>query len=291
MKTATNLIEISWEVCNLVGGIHTVLASKAEQMVEQYGERYLVIGPYLPNSNLEFQEEIWNADLLGTLTQQGLECRMGRWTVPGSPRCVLVKFEKLHQSKDKILANYWEQYHLNSLYGGWDYIEPVLFGHAAGMIADVYFKQVVKPAGHRAIMQCHEWMTAAALLHLRQTSPEIGTVFTTHATVLARAMYGNNRKIDVTTHDAVKLDLLAHELGVSSKHSMEVVAAREADCFTTVSALTADECALLLGRRPDILLLNGIGAKFPDPDFAKPEAAANSKDKLFKLAQLCTGFT
>ena len=39
------LFEVSWEVCNKVGGIHTVVASKALSLKEKYGKRHILIGP------------------------------------------------------------------------------------------------------------------------------------------------------------------------------------------------------------------------------------------------------
>lgn len=41
------LFEISWEVCNKVGGINTVIATKARTVCGKYGDRYFTIGPDL----------------------------------------------------------------------------------------------------------------------------------------------------------------------------------------------------------------------------------------------------
>ena len=43
--TPDYLFEVSWEVCNKVGGIHTVIATKALTITEQLGDRYILIGP------------------------------------------------------------------------------------------------------------------------------------------------------------------------------------------------------------------------------------------------------
>jgi hypothetical protein len=40
------LFEIAWEVANKVGGIYTVLKTKAPVTKEEYGDRYCLIGPY-----------------------------------------------------------------------------------------------------------------------------------------------------------------------------------------------------------------------------------------------------
>ena len=36
------LFEVSWEICNKVGGIYTVVKSKAAQMVDYYKENYIL---------------------------------------------------------------------------------------------------------------------------------------------------------------------------------------------------------------------------------------------------------
>ena len=44
------LLEIAWEVCNQVGGIYTVIRSKAPVMVEQAKGNYCMVGPYVNKS-------------------------------------------------------------------------------------------------------------------------------------------------------------------------------------------------------------------------------------------------
>ncbi|MCC7409628.1 MAG: hypothetical protein IT442_16305, partial [Phycisphaeraceae bacterium] len=39
------LVEVSWEVCNQLGGIYQVLRSKAPSMVNRWGNRYCMVGP------------------------------------------------------------------------------------------------------------------------------------------------------------------------------------------------------------------------------------------------------
>ena len=90
------LFEISWEVCNMVGGIHTVLATKVAKMHEIYGDNYVVIGPDMSrNTSLAgvFREEIWHPEILKSLSTLPIGVRMGRWLVPGEPRCLLLQFD------------------------------------------------------------------------------------------------------------------------------------------------------------------------------------------------------
>ncbi|MGB5349633.1 MAG: alpha-glucan family phosphorylase [Polyangiales bacterium] len=281
--------EISWEVCNMVGGIHTVLASRVPEVQQRHGEdRYITIGPDVPRGEdvaPEFRPDIWDRELADSLQDHEVGIEMGRWLVPGEPRCLLINHSRLYERKDEILGRYWERYGLDSLFGAWDYYDPVLFGHGAGMVIEHIRDQFLLSARHNAIVQAHEWMSAGAILHLQTAAPEIGTVFTTHATMLGRSLAG--QRADPNFYQSlpsIDPDVAAKELNVSSKHSMESVAAHEADVFTTVSEITALECEYLLDRKPDVILLNGFGAR---P--VTPEQRQRAREELFKLAELTTG--
>ncbi|MDH3817312.1 MAG: glycogen/starch synthase, partial [Myxococcales bacterium] len=281
--------EISWEVCNMVGGIHTVLASRVADVQQRHGEDgYITIGPDVPRSEgvaPEFRPDIWDPDLAASLQDHEVSVLMGRWLVPGEPRCLLINQSRLYERKDEILGRYWEDYGLDSLFGAWDYHDPVLFAHGAGMIIEHIRDRYLLPARQSAIVQAHEWMSAGAILHLKTAAPEIGTVFTTHATMLGRSLAGRRADPDFyKSLSSVDPEVAARELQVSSKHSMETVAAREADVFTTVSEITALECEHLLGRRPDVILPNGFGARPVAPDQQRL-----AREELFKLAELTTG--
>jgi len=281
--------EISWEVCNMVGGIHTVLASRVPDVQQRHGEDgYITIGPDVPRGESvapEFRPDIWDRKLADSLQDHEVGVEMGRWLVPGEPRCLLINQSRLYQRKDEILGRYWESYGLDSLFGAWDYYDPVLFGHGAGMIIEHIRDRFMLPARQTVIVQAHEWMSAGAILHLQTAAPEIGTVFTTHATTLGRSLAA--QRADPNFYESlpsIEPEVAAKELNVSSKHSMESVAAEEADVFTTVSEITALECEHLLGRKPDVILPDGFGAR---P--VEPEQRQRAREELFKLAELTTG--
>ena len=290
----TTLFDVSWEVANMVGGIHTVLATKLEETQKFYGEDYVAIGPDVPRivgGTPAFREEIWEPRLMEAMSRTPVHVRMGRWLVPGEPRALLVNYTDLYHQKDEILASYWETYGLDSLFGGWDYFDPVLFAHAAGMVIEQYYMNVLLLERKNAVAQAHEWMSAGAILYLKKEVPEVGTVFTTHATTLGRAYAGNRRDPAMyQTLDQVDPDQLARELNVVAKHSMEQVAARAADVFTTVSEITAMECKYLLGRDPEVTP-NGIGDAFPEPELRTAEARQRARERLFQLAEVTTGDT
>ncbi|MEM7136781.1 MAG: alpha-glucan family phosphorylase [Myxococcota bacterium] len=282
--------EVSWEVCNMVGGIHTVLASRVPEIHVAYGEeQYITFGPDVLRAEgtaPEFREDIWDPSLAESLDGHEVGVLMGRWLVPGEPRCLLINHSRLYERKDQILGYYWEKYQLDSLFGAWDYYDPVLFGHGTGMVIEHIRNHRLLPGRQTALVQAHEWMSGSAILHLKEAAPEIGTVFTTHATMLGRTLAG--RRADPAfyhTLPSVDAEGVAKELDVSSKHSMETVAAREADVFSTVSEITAIECKHLLKRDPAVLP-NGFGAR---PVSTKRRTKARAD--LFNLAELTTGDT
>ena len=228
--TKPTFFEISWEVCNMVGGIHTVLATRVPEVKERHGDDgYITIGPDVPRSEgvaPEFRPDVWDAEVAAAFEGFEVGVVMGRWLVPGEPRCLLINHSNLYARKDEILGGYWERYQLDSLFGAWDYYDPVLFAHAAGMVIERIRDRFLLPARQSAVVQAHEWMAAAALLYLKEATPELGTVFTTHATMLGRSIAGRRADPDFYSSLAsVDSESTAKELNVSAKHSMETVAA------------------------------------------------------------------
>lgn len=295
MSGNLTVFDISWEVCNMVGGIHTVLASKIGQMQARYGDDYVAIGPDISRMDHErpvFREERWEPGLLEALSETRVHARMGRWLIPGEPRALLINYGDVYPQKDSILAHYWERFRLDSLFGDWDYYDPLMFAHAAGMVVERYALDLLIPRRKQAVVNAHEWMAGGAILYLRERLPEVGSILTTHATTLGRALASHHRNPDLyATLPSLDPDAVARELGVAAKHSMECVAARECDVMTTVSSITALECEYLLGRKPDLLLPNGMGDDFPPREYASAESKIGARRRLIELAQCTTGDT
>ncbi|KAA3612450.1 MAG: alpha-glucan family phosphorylase [Planctomycetota bacterium] len=261
MVAKFSLFEVSWEVANKVGGVCTAVAGKAPSLVETFGDQYVAVGPWLlsedPARQAAFQDEPGFEDFVESCRGMGIPVRVGRWTVAGSPRTILVEFSKLIERKDDILAGLWERYNVDSLHGGWDYVEPVLFGHAAGMVLEAWWQRWLLPNRRRAVVQFHEWLTASGMLYLKDKAPSIGSVFTAHATVLGRSLASGGRAPEEGLDDSTPEELAeVHE--VRAKHSLEGIAVREADVFTAVSEITAKEAELLHGRQAEPLLPNGL---------------------------------
>ena len=293
----SSLFEVSWEVANKVGGIHTVVSTKARTLVERYGDQYIAIGPWLLSNERQeeaFEPEAGFEDFAESCRALGVPIRVGRWKIPGRPRTILVEFSSLFAQKDPILAGLWDRHQVDSITGGWDYVEPVLFGWAAGLVIELWWQEFIAPVRGRAVAQFHEWMTGSGLLLLESRVPAIGTVFTTHATMLGRALSatGHSPEQGLGTKTAEEF---AEELGVRSKHSLEGVCARTADVFTTVSSITAAEAALVHRREAEPLLPNGIDLSVIDEmcggvDFAEARGALTDLTRRFfgeDLSQAC----
>ncbi len=281
MEKTAFLFEVSWEVCNKVGGIFEVVASKAMQAAEAFNDNYYLLGPDLKHNEgfTETDELCWEPLRL-QLKDRELACRFGRWDIPGRPKVILVDFAGRYNS-NQLLYRLWERYGLDSLSGGWDYVEPVLFSHACGEVIEAAYSSLVLPAQGFAVAQFHEWMCGAGLLELKHTLPEIGTVFTTHATMLGRAMAGAG--VDIYSRmGSISPVQEAAAYNITAKCSMETISAREADVFTTVSKITADEATLFLGRTPDVITVNGLDMRNIHDYSTDREAADASRERLLE---------
>jgi len=281
------LFEISWEVCNKVGGIHTVISTKARTATERFGDDYIAVGPWRLSESerqVPFDDEPGHEAFCESCRSQGIPVRVGRWRIPGRPRTILVEFSGLYDHKDDVLARMWEDHQVDSLSGGWDYVEPVLFGHAAGMVVELWWEEYLAPRHRRCVVQAHEWLTASALLHAKSRLPAAGTVFTTHATMLGRALSSIGQSPQAGLGDATAAEL-AETHHVVAKHSLEGACARAVDVFTTVSPITGDEATLLHGRAPDLLVPNGIDLEVLD-EVAGPSPRDAVRERLQREAGL-----
>ena len=257
--TPDYLFEVSWEVCNKVGGIHTVIASKAPTVKQTLGDKYITLGPDFTQdaANPEFMED---ANLMPALREalynRGVRVRIGRWAIKGNPIAILIDFKSFIPQKDAILKQLWESYQVDSLSGQWDYVEPVLFGHAAGVVVST-FAESLASTSTKVVAHFHEWMTASGALYLRDNAPYVATIFSTHATVIGRCIAGNRLPLYNDLHK-FNADELARQFNVMAKHSLEKAAAKHADAFLTVSDITANECKYLLGREVTRVTPNGF---------------------------------
>jgi len=257
-KKADILFEVSWEVCNKVGGIYTVLSSKASLVNEIYKNNYYLIGPYFQGSlQGQFQDMPPDEELkqiFDHLGHHGIYCHYGKWLIDSSPSTILIEFSNFRDKTNDIKKELWEDYRIDSLRGAYDYDEPLAWGYAVGMLLEHLGRRF---ADKKIVAQFHEWLPGAGLLYLKRKGSAISTVFTTHATTLGRTMASSDRDI-YTDIKSIDPDKEAYSYSVEAKHMLEKQCALNADIFTTVSEITGIEAEAFLGRKPDILLPNGL---------------------------------
>lgn len=254
----TKLIEISWEVCNKVGGIHTVITSKLPSVKKKFN--YLAVGPYLQSE--AFMEEALPDNFLtgaNLLKEKGVVLHYGIWK-PYDVNVLLVDFSGHYPYLNGIKKKLWEKYKISSIRAGHDYDEPIVWSHAVGMVIE----QIFSNSSEKVICQFHEWMSGAGLVYLKENKVNVKSVFTTHATILGRTLCSNGHDFyeELSKLNAEKS---AERYGIEAKHGMEKTSAQLADVFTTVSELTGEEATYILGKKPDIITPNGLPLKgFPD---------------------------
>ena len=292
VKKPGYIFEVSWEICNKVGGIYTVISTKARTLTEIYNDNLIMIGPDVWKEAAGHPEFLEEENLFRSwrraAKKQGLKIRAGRWNIPGKPITILVDYTPLFVKKDEILANLWIKYHLDSLRGQWDYIEPALFGYAAGMVIESFHLYYLSQ-NDRVIAQFHEWFSGAGILYLKEALPEIGTVFTTHATVPGRAIAGQGLPL-YSQLETFNINKIIKTNNLAAKYSMEKTAAGMADCFTTVSQLIARECQEFLEKEADLITPNGFENEMVPEVNVLEEKRSAARNKLAEVAAASLGY-
>ena len=280
--TPDYIIEVSWEVCNKVGGIYTVLSTRAKTILTKTDAQLMFIGPDLwkETANPLFKEDKrlmagWHKKA----TEEGLNIRIGRWMIPGEPIAVLVDFTPYYNIKNEIYAEAWNLFNVDSLHAYGDYDEASMFSYAAAKVAESWYRNCAAES-QKVIYQAHEWMTGLGALFLKHWIPSIATIFTTHATSIGRSIAGNMKPL-YDYMEGYDGDQMASELNMESKHSIEKQSAHRVDCFTTVSEITDRECAQLLEKKADVVLVNGF-----EDDFVPKGAAFTAKRKEARRVML-----
>ena len=287
------LFETSWEVCNKIGGIYTVLSTKAKTLQKLYKDKTIFVGPDVWSDENPSPYFIESKTLLKQWKSQaqlpeGISVRVGRWDIPGKPIVVLVKFDSMYAVKDEFYGEMWNRYGVDSLHAYGDYDEACAFSHAAGLVIE----SICKFEGiedKNVIAHFDEWTTGMGLLYVKSYLPSVKTIFTTHATSIGRSICGNNKPL----YDYLKGyngDQMAGELNMQSKHSLEKAAAHNADCFTTVSEITAIECEQLLDIRPHVVTPNGFEQNFVPAKSKFATVREEARKNLLNVASSLVGY-
>ena len=286
------IFEASWEVCNKVGGIYTVLSMRAKTMQERLKDQIIFIGPDCTKDaeNIYFKEDkSLFAEWVQVTNDEGLSIKVGHWDIPGLPIAILIDYTSFFAQKNEFYGNLWQQYKVDSLHAYGDYDDSAMFSYAAAKVVESYYRHYL--LNHKnVIFHANEWQTGFAALVLQYRVPEIATLFTTHATGIGRSIAGNNKPL-YGYLPAYNGDQMAGELNMESKHSIEKQTALHVDCFTTVSEITALECKELLDKPVDVVLPNGFEDDFVPKGVAFTNKRRAARKHLLHITEALTGDT
>ena len=257
----TTLIEVAWEVCNQVGGIYTVIRSKAPVMMQNHRGHYCMVGPYLNKSILAELEPLDDtSDLFGiaasNLRKKGYDVIYAEWLITGKPRVVLLN-PKVVEEKVMAVIKYllWKNHGIQIPE------ENALIKQVVGFayLTKLFFDEVSKLVGTegKLIGHFHEWMAGLPILDIKKENMHVKTVFTTHATQLGRHL-AINSPFFYAHLPFFKWEDEAGKFGVHTEAAIEYGCAQSCDVMTTVSEVTARECKHLLRRSADVILPNGL---------------------------------
>lgn len=253
------LFEVAWEVCNQVGGIYTVLSSKAASTVAHWGERYCLIGPYV-SRNLPTEFEALTppdplALVLERLRSRGLHVHFGRWLIPGNPRVLLFDYLAHFDRLGDARWGLWQDLQIPAAPEDSVTNDAIVFG---SLVAEFFAELLAAlPVEQRVVAHFHEWMAAIALALLQKRQSPVATVFTTHATILGRYLSAGGGDF-YGRLGGINVDFESGHRGIYHRYCIERAATHAAHVFTTVSKVTSDEAEALLKRRADVVLPNGL---------------------------------
>lgn len=241
-----------------MGGIYTVLKTKAGAMLERWGDRYCLIGPYNPQTApIEFEEQPTYGSIREAVTrlrEAGLPCYFGRWLIPGRPRVILIDYRARYDQLDQDKYLLWENHGISTLASDGEVNEVVAFGFAVTEFFRV-FTEIVKD---RAVLaHFHEWMGGVAVPRIAHLQLPVATVFTTHATLLGRYLASDNPYF-YDHLPFINPEAEARKYNIAPRFAIEKAAAHAATVFSTVSEVTAYEALKLLGREADVIMPNGL---------------------------------
>ncbi|MCK5824397.1 MAG: glycosyltransferase [Ichthyobacteriaceae bacterium] len=282
----TFLFEAAWEACNKLGGIYTVIRSKAPAATKRYGANYAVVGPYFADkAEAEFEHVELPDSPIGKAVKYmwdlGLEVHYGTWLISGRPTAILFNPNSIKHQLNEIKGKISNNYGINLDYADELFDDVVAFGE----LTDVFFKKVAEYQEWEKqdmIIHYHEWMAVSHLSELKNANLPYKVIFTTHATILGRYLAMNDSGFyqHLPFYDWHKE---ASHFNILPQVSFERIAAQNCDILTTVSSITGRECTHLLGRTPDSILPNGLNIERFKATHKIETLHTESKEKIHRF--------
>ncbi|XP_070564062.1 glycogen [starch] synthase-like [Ptychodera flava] len=257
------VFECAWEVANKVGGIYTVIRSKAGETVEELGDQYCLLGPFneaCVRTEVEIMddpEQPLLSKTINSMRNRGVKITFGRWLIDGYPKVILFDIGSAAWMLDQWKNEFWDITNIGVPWHDREANDAIILGFLVTWFLGEFRAQFELTEKPLIIAHFHEWLAGIGIVLCRTRHLDVSTIFTTHATLLGRYLcagsvdfYNNLDKFDV--------DKEAGERGIYHRYCMERAAANCANTFTTVSEITAFECEHLLKRKPDMILPNGL---------------------------------
>eukprot|EP00124_Ichthyophonus_hoferi_P004004 Ihof_evm1s394 gene=Ihof_evmTU1s394 len=266
MPASVPTFEVAWEVCNKVGGIYTVIRSKAPVTVKELGDNYYCIGPVNENAVRTEVEASELADphvraAVEALRSAGIRVVTGRWLIEGYPQCILLDVETGRTRLGQWRADLQRDCHLDTPHDDFETNNAIVFGNLVNWLMGEFVHKSNKGPDFRAMVHFHEWLVGVGLILVRVHKLPVATAFTTHATLLGRYLCADPAFDAYNNLANVDCDYEAGHRQIYHRYAIERAAAHCAHIFTTVSEITGIEAEYLLKRKPDVLTPNGLNVQ------------------------------
>ncbi|XP_034529592.1 glycogen [starch] synthase, liver [Notolabrus celidotus] len=257
------LFEVSWEVTNKVGGIYTVIQTKAKITVDEWGENYFMMGPYFDHN---FKTQVEGCEppnpairkAMDALINNGCQVHFGRWLIEGSPYVILFDVGSAAWNLDRWKGDLWQTCNIGLPFNDREANDSLILGSLIAW----FFRELTDELGDKqnVIAHFHEWQAGPGLILARSRRIPMATIFTTHATLLGRYLCAGNADF-YNNLDKFDIDKEAGERQIYHRYCLERAAVHCAHVFTTVSQITAVEANHMLHRNPDVVTPNGLNVK------------------------------
>ncbi|KAJ1658748.1 glycogen synthase isoform 1 [Dispira simplex] len=257
--TRPMLFECAWEVANKVGGIYTVIKTKAPVTVQEFADRYCLLGPLNHRAAPVEVEALEPTDpalkaTIDSLRAGGVGMLYGRWLIDGAPKVLLFDLGSVSNRLNEWKGDVWNVAGIPSPPNDTETNDAILLGYMVAWFLGEYVKNNAQTA---VIAHFHEWQAGVGAVLARKRELDVATIFTTHATLLGRYLCAGSEDF-YNKLSSFDVDHEAGKRGIYHRYCLERAAAHCVDVFTTVSHITAYEAENLLKRKPDGVVPNGL---------------------------------
>lgn len=259
------VFEIAWEVCNKVGGIYTVIRSKAPVTVKELGDCYYCIGPL---NDVAVRSEVEQGDLSNTkvmdavnaLRKAGIKIVTGRWLIDGYPQVILMDISSGMNRLDQWKYELYQDCGIETPTDDMETNNALVLGNLVCWFLGEFVVQS-DSRNFQCVAHFHEWLVGIGLILVRVRKLPLATAFTTHATLLGRYLCADPSFDAYNNLSNVDCDAEAGRRQIYHRYCIERAAAHCAHVFTTVSEITGVEAQHLVKRKPDVLTPNGLNVQ------------------------------